>query len=55
MAVLQLFNRERTSSREFDAINRAHMEAFKDAIVAYGWFFPAVEFLSTLALALVLA
>ncbi len=55
MAVLQLFNRERRSKDEFDKINRAHMEAFKDAIVAYGWFFPAVEFLSMLGLAGVLA
>ncbi len=51
MAVLQLFNREGRSVQEFDQINRAHMEAFKDAIIAYGWFFPAVEFLSMLALA----
>ena len=54
MTVLQLFNRERKSSEEFEKINRAHMEAFKDAIVAYGWFFPAVEFLSMLGLGLVL-
>ena len=27
-------------------INRDHMEAFKDAIQAYGWFYPVVEFLS---------
>ena len=55
MTVLQLFNRERKSSEEFERINRAHMEAFKDAIIAYGWFFPAVEFLSMLGLGLVLA
>ena len=55
ITVLQLFNREQKSADEFEAINRAHMEAFKDAIIAYGWFFPAVEFLSMLGLALVLA
>jgi len=55
MTVLQLFNRERRSSEEFEEINRIHMEAFKDAIIAYGWFFPAVEFLSMLGLAAVLA
>ena len=55
MTVLQLFNRERRSSEEFEQINRVHMEAFKDAIIAYGWFFPAVEFLSMLGLGLVLA
>ena len=31
------------------------MEAFKDAIQAYGWFYPVVEFLSMLALAMLLA
>ncbi len=55
MAVLQLFNREERSKREFDRINRDHMLAFKDSITAYGWFFPVVEFLSMLALALELA
>jgi ATP-binding cassette, subfamily B, multidrug efflux pump len=51
MVVLQLFNREARSAREFDAVNREHMEAYKDAITAYGWFYPVVEFLSMLALA----
>jgi ATP-binding cassette, subfamily B, multidrug efflux pump len=51
IAVLQLFNREKRSGEEFDGVNRQHMEAFKDAITAYGWFYPVVEFLSMLALA----
>lgn len=55
MAVLQLFNRERKSIAEFEAINRRHMEAYKDTIVAYGWFYPVIEFLSYLALAFVLS
>jgi ATP-binding cassette, subfamily B, multidrug efflux pump len=55
IAVLQLFNREARSRAEFDQINRDHMEAFKEAIVAYGWFYPVVEFLGMLALALLLA
>lgn len=55
IAVLQLFNREAKSRAEFDRINRDHMEAFKDAITAYGWFYPVVEFLGMLALALLLA
>ncbi len=54
IAVLQLFNREKKSAKEFDDINRQHMLAFKDAIVAYGWFYPAVEFLGMLALAMLL-
>jgi ATP-binding cassette subfamily B protein len=55
IVVLQLFNRESKSAREFEDINRGHMIAFKDTIVAYGWFYPAVEFLSLLALAAVLS
>lgn len=51
IAVLQLFNRERASGREFDVVNREHMDAYKETITAYGWFYPAVEFLSMLALA----
>ena len=55
MAVVQLFNREERSYQEFDRINRDHMLAFKHAITAYGWFYPVVEFLGMLALALLLA
>ena len=51
VVVLQLFNRERRSGDEFQEINRAHMEAYKDSIVAYGWFYPAIEFFAYLALA----
>jgi len=55
IAVLQLFNREARSRAEFDRINLDHMEAYKDAITAYGWFYPVIEFLGMLALALMLA
>ncbi len=51
IVVLQLFNREGRSNREFAEVNRVHMNAYKDAITAYGWFYPVVEFISMLALA----
>jgi ATP-binding cassette, subfamily B, multidrug efflux pump len=54
MTVLQLFNREERSLEEFSAINRAHMEAFKDAIFAHAVFYPLVEILSAVAIALIL-
>src|ERR1019366_8239382 len=54
IVVLQLFNREQRSGREFDRVNRIHMDAYKDAITAYGWFYPVVEFISMLALAAIL-
>jgi ATP-binding cassette subfamily B multidrug efflux pump len=55
IVVLQLFNRERKSMAEFEEINRQHMDAYKDTITAYGWFYPSVEFLAYLALALILS
>jgi ATP-binding cassette subfamily B protein len=53
MPVLQLFNREDRSFDEFEAANRAHMEAYKDSILAYGLFFPAVELLGVIAVAII--
>ena len=55
IVVLQLFNREEKSRAEFEQINRQHMDAFKDTITAYGWFYPVVEFLAYLALAFILS
>ena len=54
MTVIQLFNRESRSFEEFEKVNRVHMEAYKDSILAYGLFFPAVEFLGVLAVALII-
>jgi len=54
MAVLQLFNRESRSRGEFEEVNREHRDAYKNAITAYGWFYPVVEFISMLALASIL-
>jgi ATP-binding cassette subfamily B multidrug efflux pump len=54
MAVMQLFNREDRSFDEFEAANRAHMEAYKDSILAYGLFFPAVELVGVVAVAIIL-
>jgi ATP-binding cassette, subfamily B, multidrug efflux pump len=54
ITVLQLFNGEARSRREFASVNRDHMEAYKDSITAYGWFYPIAEFLGMLALALLL-
>ena len=54
MVVIQLFNREERSFKEFDKVNNDHMEAYKDSILAYGLFYPAVEFLGMLAVAIIL-
>ena len=55
ITVMQLFNREARSREEFARINREHMDAYKDAIIAYGWFYPVVEFFGMFALSLILA
>jgi ATP-binding cassette subfamily B multidrug efflux pump len=54
MVVLQLFNRERKAYQRFSAINRSHMDAFKDAILAYAVYYPVVDFFSAVAIACVL-
>jgi ATP-binding cassette subfamily B protein len=51
MLVLQLFNREKRAYRQFSDINASHMEAFKDAIMAYAVYYPVVEILSAVAAA----
>ena len=52
MTVVQLFNRERKARSQFAELNRIHMEAYKDAIDAFAYFYPAVEFLSMSGVAL---
>ena len=54
MVVLQLFNRERKAYDRFKEINRNHMDAFKDAIMAYSVYYPVVEILSAIAIACVI-
>jgi len=51
MLVLQLFNREERAFNKFSDINASHMEAFKDAIMAYSVYYPVVEILSSIAVA----
>ncbi len=53
--VVQLFNREERSCQEFSDINQTHVDAYKQAIVAYSWYFPMVEFSSMLIMASLLA
>ena len=53
MSVVQLFNREDRAFKDFEAVNRQHMVAFIDTIFAYALYYPAVDFLSSVAIALV--
>jgi ATP-binding cassette subfamily B multidrug efflux pump len=54
MVVLQLFNREKRSYQQFSDVNKSHMEAFKDAIMAYAVYYPVVEVLSSIAVACII-
>src|SRR6476660_3196878 len=51
MLVLQLFNREKRAYQQFSDVNKSHMDAFKDAIMAYAVYYPVVEILSQVAVA----
>jgi ATP-binding cassette, subfamily B, multidrug efflux pump len=54
MAVVQLYNRERKSFSKFDDINKEHLTANLDGILAYAWFYPAIELLNSIAIALII-
>jgi len=54
IVVLQLFNREKKSYERFTEINRVHMDAYKDAIMAHAIYYPVVEVLSAVAIASVI-
>ena len=53
MTVVQLFNREARAYTDFEAVDELHMIAFKDTIFAYALYYPTVELLSSVAIALV--
>ncbi len=53
MSVVQLFNREKRAFNDFNAINDENKAAWTDAIFAYALYYPVVEFLSSVAIALV--
>ena len=51
MRVVQLFGREETEARAFSELNRGHLQANLDSITYYALYFPAIEILTTIALA----
>ncbi|MBI3076588.1 MAG: ABC transporter ATP-binding protein [Deltaproteobacteria bacterium] len=54
MRVIQLFAREPARYRQFDRINTEHRDATLQSILYYAVFYPTVELLSALAIALVI-
>ena len=53
MAVVQLFNREKKQKNRFESINADHREAHIQTIFYFSIFWPVVEVLASLAMALV--
>jgi ATP-binding cassette, subfamily B, multidrug efflux pump len=49
ISIVQLFNREATSLAIFDGVNREHMDASKQWVVANAWFLPSIELLGTIS------
>jgi ATP-binding cassette subfamily B multidrug efflux pump len=54
MAVVQMFNREKMAYTHFSEVNAENKKAWSDAIFAYALYYPVVEFLSSVAIALVI-
>jgi ATP-binding cassette subfamily B protein len=51
MRIVQLFGREAREAKRFDELNRAHLDSNLESIVYYAWYFPAIEILTSIALA----
>ena len=54
MPVVQLFNREEKEMRQFEEINEAHRKANIDTIFYYAVFYPSVEIIGALGIALII-
>lgn len=54
MAVVQLFNREAKNFRHFDERNLDHLEAYRKTIFYHAVFYPAVELIFALSVALII-
>lgn len=51
MRVVQLFGREADETARFVALDRAHLDAHLKSVTVYALYFPAIELLTTVALA----
>jgi ATP-binding cassette subfamily B multidrug efflux pump len=55
MSVVQMFNRERAQFKKFERLNGKLYDAHIMSVMAYAVFFPVIELLSAVAIALILA
>jgi len=51
MRIVQLFGRERSEAVRFDGFNRGHLDAHLRSITVYALYFPAIEILTSVAMA----
>ena len=54
MRIVQLFNRQKRNFDQFDDINRSHMDANIETVFYHAVFFPVMEIISSLAIALII-
>jgi ATP-binding cassette subfamily B multidrug efflux pump len=54
MRIVQLFGQEKREAQRFDELNRAHLDANLKSITIYALYFPAIELLTSIALAILI-
>jgi ATP-binding cassette subfamily B multidrug efflux pump len=54
MRIVQLFGQEKREARRFDELNRSHLDANLKSITVYALYFPAIELLTSIALAILI-
>ncbi len=54
MSIVQLFNKEKPEAHKFDQLNQGHRNALLEAVWATSLFFPIVELLSSLSIAVLI-
>ncbi len=54
MRIVQLFGQERREAERFDELNRSHLDAHLRSITVYALYFPAIELLTSVALAILI-
>jgi ATP-binding cassette subfamily B protein len=54
MRIVQLFGQEKREAQRFDELNRSHLDANLKSITVYALYFPAIELLTSIALAVLI-
>jgi ATP-binding cassette, subfamily B, multidrug efflux pump len=54
MRIVQLFGQEKREAHRFDELNRSHLDANLKSITIYALYFPAIELLTSIALAILI-